>query len=128
MDSYYKSDVENWPDKLPEITPREFLLWVLRFRKRFRVSGPSMLPLLKAGDEVLVDRRAYRRTEPTRGDIVVAEHPTQANLPLIKRVVSVLEDGRCILKGDNLAFSTDSRSFGAVSPTQILGRVTCRFA
>ena len=119
---------EMWPDNLPEITLREFLLWLFRFRKRFRVTGPSMRPLLKPGDEVLVNPRAYRWAQPALGDIVVAQHPTQANLQLIKRVVLVLEDGRCILKGDNLAFSTDSRSFGAVPSRLILGRVICRFA
>ena len=114
-------------DQLPDCTAREFFLWVLRFRRRFRVTGRSMMPLLNPGDEVLVDIRAYRRTPPLIGDIVVAWHPFQANLRLVKRVTSVLADGRCLLRGDNPAESTDSRSFGDVALQNIVGRVTSRF-
>ncbi len=115
-------------DELKDITLREFLLWLLRLRRRVRVSGNSMLPLLKPGDEVLADPRVYRHTAPCPGDIVVAQHPQRTNLHIIKRVVSVTENGCCILKGDNPAESTDSRSFGPITPEQILGRVTRRFS
>ena len=86
-----------------------------------------MSPLLEPGEEVLVDLRAYRRQLPRPGDIVVARHPYQQDLRIIKRVVMVTDDGRCRLKGDNVVESTDSRSFGMVPPSQILGRVTSRF-
>lgn len=87
-----------------------------------------MLPILKPGEEVLVDTRAYRRATPRPGDIVVAQHPFQRDLQLVKRVNARLEDGRFCLGGDNPAESTDSRSFGPVAREQILGRVTSRFA
>ena len=86
-----------------------------------------MSPLLEPGEELLVDLRAYRRQLPRPGDIVIALHPYQKDLRIIKRVVTVSDDGRCLLKGDNAAESTDSRSFGMVPPSQILGRVTSRF-
>ena len=38
--------------------------------------GESMLPGLRAGDLVLVDKLAYRATDPERGDIVVAPRRT----------------------------------------------------
>ena len=85
-----------------------------------------MFPLLKPGEEILVDPKAYLKIPPRVNDIVVAKHPT-ANLRLVKRVVAVLEDGSCFLKGDNFLESTDSRSFGLVKPEQIIGRVTSRF-
>ena len=87
-----------------------------------------MSPLLQPGDEVLVDPRAYRRTLPQPGDIVVAQHPYTLNLRIVKRVISVTDDGRCQLEGDNGSESSDSRSFGTVPAVAILGRVTCRFA
>jgi len=87
-----------------------------------------MLPILKPGEEVLVDSKAYRRVSPQPGDIVVAQHPFQRDLQMVKRVASQLEDGRFILGGDNPIDSTDSRSFGPVAREQILGRVTSRFA
>ena len=115
-------------NELKKITFREFLRWLFRLRRRVRVSGNSMLPLLKPGDEVLVDPKAYRQARPRPGDIVIAQHPRRTNLHVIKRVVTVTENGNCILKGDNPSESTDSRTFGPVSPKQILGRVTGRFS
>ena len=86
-----------------------------------------MLPLLQSGDEVLLDPRAYKQTLPRVGDVVVSRHPYRTDVRLVKRITAVLEDGRCLLEGDNPPDSTDSRSFGAVAPQRILGRVTSRF-
>ncbi|MBM3239678.1 nickel-type superoxide dismutase maturation protease [Candidatus Poribacteria bacterium] len=105
----------------------ELLLWLLRLRRRFRITGNSMTPLLKPGDEVLVNPRAYQRMPPKPGDIVVTRHPYRTDLRLVKRVATVLPDGRCLIEGDNPSESTDSRSFGPVAPKQILGQVTGRF-
>ena len=113
--------------ELQESNWRELLLWLSGFRKRFRVTGTSMAPLLQPGDEVLLDPRAYRRAAPQVGDIVVSRHPYRVDVRLVKRITTVLEDGRCLLEGDNPSDSTDSRSFGAVAPHQILGRVISRF-
>jgi nickel-type superoxide dismutase maturation protease len=113
--------------KLNESNWRELLLWLLRFRRRFRVTGTSMLPLLQPGDEVLIDPRAYQQAAPRVGDIVVSRHPYRVDVRLVKRVTAILNDDRCVLEGDNPSDSTDSRSFGAVAPQQILGRVISRF-
>ncbi len=113
--------------KLPDCTLGEFILWLLRRRKRFRVTGNSMTPLLKPSDEVLIDPKAYQQSLPTPGDIIVTRHPDRSELKIIKRVELVLEDGRCLLKGDNRAESTDSRTFGPVPVSDLLGRVTTRF-
>jgi nickel-type superoxide dismutase maturation protease len=85
-----------------------------------------MEPLLKPGDEVLVMPKRYWRSPLRVEDVVVTWHPYQPGLKLIKRVVAI-EGDRYVLHGDNLAESTDSRTFGAVPLTMILGRVTCRF-
>jgi len=61
----------------------------LQFHAHYRfavVVGDSMLPTLKAGDLLLVDKRAYDQTEPHRGDIVVARY--SAGL-VVKRVVGL---------------------------------------
>lgn len=112
---------------LPEISFQEFLSWLLRKRKRFRVAGNSMLPLLKPGEEVLIDPNSYQRKLPKIGEIVVANHPQQPGLQIIKRVQLVTEEGNCFLEGDNVKESTDSRQFGLVDRENIIGRVTCRF-
>jgi nickel-type superoxide dismutase maturation protease len=85
-----------------------------------------MRPLLIPGEEVLIDPAAYRHTPPQPGDLVVAQHPQQPELRLIKGVVSV-DAQDCFLQGVNLEASTDSRTFGQVPLTYLLGRVVCRF-
>ncbi len=105
---------------------KEIFLWLIRLRRRYRVVGPSMRPLLSAGDEVLVDPQAYRGESPRLGDIVVARHPTQVGLQIIKRVQAVREDGLYQLRGDNPDPVQNSPCM--VSAKLILGRVTSRFA
>lgn len=81
-----------------------------------------MTPLLAAGDEVL-----YAPRQPAApGDLVVARHPFDTTVVLIKRVERFDDRGHAWLVGINPAESTDSRSFGAVPPDRLLGRVTCR--
>ena len=113
--------------ELLESSNWELLLWLLRKRKRFRVTGNSMLPLLQPGEEILVNLSAYKKSFPEVGDIVVANHPERPNFQIVKRVTLVKENGRCFLTGDNLVESTDSYSFGAVSFSDIVGKVTSRF-
>jgi phage repressor protein C with HTH and peptisase S24 domain len=85
-----------------------------------------MRPFLTSGDEVLVDSSAYRKRGPEIGDIVIARHPTQAGLKIIKRVKGVTEQGDYQLEGDNPDPSQNSPS---LVPSQlIMGRVTSRFA
>jgi nickel-type superoxide dismutase maturation protease len=114
-------------DELQDSGIWQFLLWILRLRWRFRVNGTSMLPLLKPGQEVLINPRAYKYRHPQPGDIVVAQRPDRPDVRLIKRVVSITENGRCILKGDNPLESTDSRNFGPVPMEYLVGQVTGRF-
>ncbi|NJL82172.1 MAG: nickel-type superoxide dismutase maturation protease [Chloroflexaceae bacterium] len=111
---------------LPASNYRELFLWLLGRRRRFRVTGPSMLPLLRPGEEVLVQAIAKDSQGPQAGEIVIARHPDQPGLRLIKRVKAV-DGGLYFLQGDNDRESTDSRSFGAVPWEQILGKVTSRF-
>lgn len=86
-----------------------------------------MFPLLKPGEEILVDTRAYRHRLPEIGELVVAKHPHRQDLRIIKRVAFVDENGDCFLVGENREQSSDSRSFGFVSSQRIIGRVTSRF-
>jgi signal peptidase I len=50
------------------------------------VVGNSMLPTLKSGDVLLVDRLAYKNTEPHRGDIVIARYAAEL---IVKRIVGL---------------------------------------
>ncbi len=82
----------------------------------YLVKGNSMNPLLHDGDEVQVQSADSYKV----GDIVVATHPIQSDLTIIKRIESI-ESGQLRLRGTNPKESTDQ--FGLVSPDKILGKV-----
>jgi len=110
---------------MQESKGKEIFLWMIRARQRLRVTGNSMHPLLTAGDEILLDPQAYRHQPPNIGHVVVASHPTQVGLQIVKRVRQVTEDGCYQLQGDNPDPAQNSPS--QVHGTSILGRVTSRF-
>jgi len=78
-----------------------------------------MEPTLIDGHFVLVD--------PDRsvavGDVVVARHPLRPGLEIIKRVEAIHAAG-VELRSDNVDEGTDSRQFGPVAPSAVLGVVT----
>ena len=106
----------------------DVFLWALGRRILCRISGESMAPGLRSGDEVLVDPRAYRRRPPRVGDVVLARHPWRTDVKIVKRVARVTSSGELFLLGDNpdRLQSTDSRSFGAVPLSAIEGRIVRR--
>lgn len=81
-----------------------------------------MLPTLKGGDVVLLDKAADLKV----GDLVLSNHPYRSSVRIIKRIAEITSEGHFLLAGDNATESTDSRTFGAVSIESILGRVVCR--
>ena len=81
-----------------------------------------MNPTLKDGEIVLVDRDAPIEI----GDIVVAGHPFERTIEVVKRVLNINEHGHFYLIGDNLEDSEDSRYYGAVTRDYIKGKVVAR--
>ncbi len=98
----------------------ETLAWLAGRRRRVRVAGDSMLPTLADGQFVLVD--PTRR--PVAGELALARHPDRADLLVVKRVDAVLADGAFELRSDNPEAGTDSRTWGPLPPTSVLGTVT----
>jgi len=88
---------------------------------RVRVSGPSMSPTLRSGDQLLVRARG-RRTRVRAGDVVLARFPARPDLLVVKRVVRAVEGGHWV-EGDNPFVTDDSRAFG---PAVVVGRVVGR--
>jgi len=85
-----------------------------------------MEPLFRAGQYVLVNRRAYLQKKPRTGDVVVVRDPRQASRLLLKRISSVADEESYFVFGDNAISSTDSRVFGSVSKDSIVGKVIAR--
>ena len=91
---------------------------------RVKVAERSMEPALYPGDWLLV--RRTRRIRP--GQIVLARHPGRPEMLIVKRAARRV-DGGWWLESDNpdAAGAADSRRFGAVPVTLILGRVLTRY-
>jgi len=91
------------------------------------VVGPSMEPLLRDGDWILVDPDAFRRRDPRPGELVVVPDPRDRDRILVKRVAGTDAHGFLALAGDNPGASTDSREFGTIDPREVLGRPWARY-
>ncbi len=98
----------------------ETMAWLVGRRRRVRVVGDSMLPTLAKGEFVLVDGT---RT-PAVGQLALARHPDDADLLVVKRVGAITADGRFEVRSDNPAAGTDSRTWGPLDPSAIVGVVT----
>jgi nickel-type superoxide dismutase maturation protease len=91
---------------------------------RVAVTGPSMEPTVREGDWLLV--RQMRR-QPRVGELVIAADPRDPARLLVKRVSAVSGDQVTVI-GDRPERSTDSRDFGALPSSAILGRPLLRYA
>lgn len=69
------------------------------FVKQTTVKGDSMLPTLKDGDCLLIDRLRYRIEDPERFDVVVFHNPYRSDTYYIKRVIA--------LPGEKVRISAD---------------------
>ncbi len=120
--------------EVPRSGWREMAQWLIRRRRLFRVIGDSMTPTLMSGAVVMLDPRAFRRQMPQEHEIVVARHPRQTELQIVKRVAAVIESpaesgsptNLLILSSDNSAAGSDSRTFGPVGLDLVLGKVVSR--
>jgi len=60
---------------------------------RIKVESTSMLPTLRANDYVVVNKLAYKLSEPKRGDVIVFKYPPDpTQIPYIKRVIGLPGD------------------------------------
>ena len=96
---------------------------------RVAVAERSMEPALRPGDWLLV-WRGFRPGRPPRirpDQIVIAQHPSRADLLLVKRAVEEQPDGWWLASDNTAAAAVDSRSFGHVPVRLIRGRVLLRY-
>ena len=97
-----------------------FLLRLLPVAK-YTIVGTSMLPALKPGDTVLVNKLAYLFSPPKIGEIVILKDPRDKRI-IIKRIEKI-ENGLYSVRGDNKKASTDSLEYGMLKKKNIIGKV-----
>lgn len=81
-----------------------------------------MLPLIRSGQLVIVNRYAYRLRDPAINDVLVFRHPDSDGL-MVKRVSAIADGPLYFVTGVNSSESVDSRHFGGLLPDAIVGRV-----
>ncbi|HLK00997.1 MAG TPA: S24 family peptidase [Streptosporangiaceae bacterium] len=89
---------------------------------RVAVAELSMSPVLEPGDWIVVLRAKTARP----GQLVIARHPAQPEMLLVKRLIRrVPEGGWYLLSANPAVAAVDSRRFGPVAALE--GRVLFRY-
>lgn len=117
-----------WLDWTAGLFPVLVVVLVLRsfIVEPFKIPSGSMVPTLRVGDLILVNKfhyglrlpvlntKVWANQEPQRGDVMVFRYPPNPKLDYIKRVVGV--------PGDKVAYVDKRLTInGEVQPTQALG-------
>ncbi|MGR8008330.1 nickel-type superoxide dismutase maturation protease [Streptomyces hypolithicus] len=87
------------------------------------VTGPSMVPTLRHGDQLLVQYGAGLKP----GHVAVLRHPLQQDLLIVKRLIERRGSGWWVLGDNSGAEVVDSRAFGVVPADLVLARVRARY-
>jgi nickel-type superoxide dismutase maturation protease len=82
-----------------------------------------MQPALRPGDRLLV----LTWGRPRRDDVIVFRDPEAMSTFTVKRVQGMTAEGSLIVRGDNPNVSRDSRHFGPVPRSLIVGRAIYRY-
>ena len=89
------------------------------FLSRFVISGHSMEPTLTQGKSILVSSIPFIFSKPKVGDIVAFKKDGKT---FIKRITKINGE-KYFISGDNEKDSLDSRKFGWINKSDILGKV-----
>lgn len=90
----------------PAFTIARAVVWVILFVLIFRyvvqgirVTGQSMEPTYTHGQIRFVNRLAYKKQLPQRGDVVAVASPTLKNVLILKRILGLPGERIAIIKG-----------------------------
>jgi len=118
----------------------------------YSVKGNSMSPTLKEGDLLVIKKPKSQKIFFRRNDIIVLKNPKDPTNYFIKRVIGLpkeknksflslktietlpdnintyneLSENEYFVIGDNYFHSTDSRHFGPIKKSMIIGKVFLR--
>ncbi|MDP2922416.1 MAG: signal peptidase I [Candidatus Omnitrophota bacterium] len=83
----------------------------------FRIPNASMVPALKPGDKVVLDRKVYSTITPKRGDIVVFIPPHDKKKYYCKRIIGLpgesvqIKDGVVYINGEKIKNSIIAKNY-----------------
>ena len=90
----------------PAFTIARAVVWIILFVLVFRfvvlgirVTGKSMEPTYSHGQIRFVNRLAYKKRPPQRGDVVAVASPTMRNILILKRILGLPGERIAIIKG-----------------------------
>jgi signal peptidase I len=107
------------------------------FIAAYKIVAPSMEPVVLRGDRVFADKTAYRRMPLKKGDIVLFVYPDDRSKIFVRRIEGLPGDpiirpngakeqvphGMIYVLGDNKEHSIDSREFGFIPLSDVIGKV-----
>lgn len=72
------------------VNPQSLIAYYLRANvaQAFRLPSGTMEPTIMKGDRILVDKAAYKSSEPQRGDIIVFLYPKNETRSFVKRLIA----------------------------------------
>lgn len=132
---------------LIRLTASLLLAWALAFTIQrwgldlYEVSNRSMVPTLQPGDTLIIDKISFGLTVKIKNppdpamirwkyplhrrlqinDLIIFYSPID-DAPLIKRITEIGPKGITVT-GDNAEYSLDSREFGPIPESQVIGKV-----
>jgi len=65
-----------------------YLVYTVKAYDRYSVPSSGMEPTILKDEGIMVDRHAYDRAEPRRGDVVIVQHQPE-NVFMVKRVIAI---------------------------------------
>jgi signal peptidase I len=96
----------------------------------FRVPAASTYPAIDPNDRLLVDKTAYRKRDPQRGDLVIFRPPNENwRTHYIKRVVALagdtveMKDGRLHVNGEKLPLKRLEPSQATTTEVKVHGEI-----
>ncbi|NOZ64088.1 MAG: signal peptidase I [Caldiserica bacterium] len=75
------------------------------FFQAYRIPTGSMIPTLKIGDHLIVNKVVYKIREPVRGEVIVFIFPKNPKKTFVKRLIALpgdrvkIEDGKVFIDG-----------------------------
>ena len=100
-----------------------------------KIVTASMTPAVVPGDFVIVDKTYYKHNPPKKGDVILYRYPDDRSKLYIKRIGGlpgdtlklqggdvVVPHGHVFALGDNAGHSDDSRHYGPIPLTELLGK------